>query len=66
MLIKLIENAENLLEKDVTQSRAYFLRAEEIHGNLCQATGHGFPEIEFRLDELYLAYRIEQEAKRPY
>ena len=66
MVIKLIENAENLLEKDVNQSHAYFLRAEEIHGNLCQATGHGFPEIGFRLDELDLAYRIKQEAEKSY
>lgn len=59
MLVHNLEQAEKLLDIDFGRGHDYFVRAEEIYGNLCRDTAQSFPGLEFRLDQLYIAYQIE-------
>ena len=69
LLLINLQRAENLLETDdFMQGHDYFIRAEEIYASLCRDTGKGIPEIEFRLDELYIVYQMKldlQNAHQP-
>ncbi|MBI2125004.1 hypothetical protein HYV87_03930 [Candidatus Woesearchaeota archaeon] len=58
MLLHHLEKAEELVDADLERGHDQFIRAQEIYDGLLLRTGKEIPDIDRRLDELYVDYQM--------